>query len=171
MIDWTTIIIAVLGLFTVGGAGVFFFYRANKGAATADAIQKAADAMQKMLENVGNQQDVFNKIIDQKNEMIDRLSGIISENEESIAENKRLIAEQSYHLATHARQLKGLQREIEKKVKAERLICFNEDCEIREPKLGTYKTDTHYVNCPECGKTNCENCQKEEVEPEKRSRR
>ncbi len=170
MIDWTAIIIAIIGLFTVGGAGVFFFYRANKGAATADAIQKAADAMNKMLEGVDNQQGFFNKIIDQKNDMIDKLNEIISSNEERIANNNRLISEQSYHLATHARQLKGLQREIEKKVKAERLICFNEDCEIREPKLGTYKTDTHYVNCPECGKVECKNC-KEEVEPEKRSRR
>lgn len=170
MIDWTTIIIAIIGLSTVGGASIFFFYRANKGAATADAIQKAADAMNKMLEGVDNQQGFFNKIIDQKNDMIDQLNGIISANEESISQNKRLISEQNYHIATHARQLKGLQREIEKKAKAERLICFNEDCEIREPKLGTYKTDTSYVNCAECGKVECKNC-KEEVEPDKRSRK
>ena len=163
MIDWTAIIIAIIGIIGAGGVGIFLFYRANKGAATADAIQKAADAMQKMLENVGSQQDVFNKIIEQKNEMIDRLNDIISANEESIAQNKRLISEQSYHLATHARQLKGLQREIEKKVQAERLICFNESCEIREPKIGTYKTDTHHINCPECGKTNCENCQNKTI--------
>lgn len=74
-----------------------------------------------------------------KAEMITRLESIANEN------NTR-IREQGWLIQQHERRLEGMQRainsEVIKKKFAERLICFNEKCQIREPELGSFKSRT-----------------------------
>ena len=78
-----------------------------------------------------------------KAEMITRLEGIANE-------NNAKIRDQGWLIQQHERRLTGMQKainsEIAKKKYAERLICFNDKCPIREPELGSYKSNT----CDEC---------------------
>lgn len=60
MIDWTTVIIAISVIAAAGGVGGFLYYKANKGGAAADALDKYSIAMEKMLDNAIKQQDNFN---------------------------------------------------------------------------------------------------------------
>ena len=136
MIDWTTIIITGISLFSVGGAGVFIFYRANKGGAIADAVQKSADAMEKMLTNAEKQQEYFNKIIDGKNSEITFLG-------DQVDENKKQLSEQGYRLAEFDRKVRGCEKMIAEMKRTlsevEGIACLDLKCQLRKPKLGTYK--------------------------------
>lgn len=63
MIDWTTVIITAISVIAAaGGVGGFLYYKANKGGATADALDKYSIAMEKMLDNAIKQQENFNMI-------------------------------------------------------------------------------------------------------------
>lgn len=136
MIDWTTIIVTAISLFSVGGVGVFIFYRANKGSATADAIQKAAEAMREMLNNASGERTYFKTIIDDKNSEIQRYIGEASE-------NRKQLGEQSYKIAELERKQAGISREIgllkQSLSEVEGIACIKLNCKIRQPELGMYK--------------------------------
>ena len=137
--DWTQIIIAGIGLFSLSGAGVFIFYRANKGGAIADAVQKSASAMEQMLNNAAKEREYFGKIIDDKNAEIARYM-------DQVTENRKQLCEQSYKISELERKAAGSAREIGliKQVLAEveGIACLEFDCKIRRPALGTYKHKT-----------------------------
>lgn len=135
--DWSGIISTLVGLIAgIGGVGTIIYYRQNKVGATADAIQK-------LLVVVDSQQETFNKAIEFKDTIIDLKNKQAAEHENELAAQKREIADCRFNIANQARQIKGLTNKIaefeRRTAFAERNICLVEDCELREPLLGTFK--------------------------------
>lgn len=144
MFDWGMIVSGLLGIVGGGGLTAFFLRKQTKASAEADALDKAAQAMKLILENTTSQQDVFNNQIKQKDELIEQNRFLISKLQDEITENKKQISELKLQVAELTRKVRGhqdlLTREIGKKKYAERIICFKESCQDREPELGEFNT-------------------------------
>ena len=122
----------------------------NKLGSTSDALSKAFDALEKVTNLVDDQQDKHNKQMGQKDVVIDQLYQVLDQKTQLALDNQNKIdkltrewQERDYEFATMKRQLKGMQTIIdnfEARAKyAENSICEVAGCELRVPKLGTYK--------------------------------
>ena len=131
MIDWGMIISAVLGLVGGGALTGFMLRKQTEGSATAGVVRESMDALKSSLETLTSQQEVFAEVVRSKDNEIASLKEQIKELNLRVAENERKVA--------------GMQRTIESEIKerrnAESNICFVADCELRKPKLGTYKKE------------------------------
>ena len=127
----TTELIATLvgAIGAIGGIGTIIYWRQNKGSATAGVVKESMDALKSALETLTSQQEVFAITIQSKDDEIASLKEQIKELNLRVAENERKVA--------------GMQRTIDNEIRlrkeAEGNICFVSDCELRKPKLGTYK--------------------------------
>ena len=125
--EWIATAIGVIG--GIGGIGTIIYWRQNKGSATAGVVKESMDALKSALETLTSQQEVFAITIQSKDDEIASLKEQIKELNLRVAENERKVA--------------GMQRTIENEIRlrkeAEGNICFMSDCEMRKPKLGTYK--------------------------------
>ena len=141
-------IIGIIG--SIGGIGTIIYWRQNKLGSTSDALSKAFDALEKVTNLVDDQQAKHNKQMAQKDVVIEQLYEVIAQKTQSITDNQAKInkltrewQERDYEFATMKRQIKGMQTIIdnfEARAKhAESFFCSVTDCEIRVPKLGTYK--------------------------------
>lgn len=131
MIDWGMIISAVLGLVGGGALTGFMLRKQTEGSATAGVVRESMDALKSSLETLTSQQEVFAEVVRSKDNEIASLKEQIKELNLRVAENERKVA--------------GMQRTIDNEIRlrktAESNICFVEDCELRRPKLGTYKKE------------------------------
>ena len=127
MNEWIATAIGVIG--GIGGIGTIIYWRQNKGSATAGVVKESMDALKSALETLTSQQEVFAITIKSKDDEIVTLKEQIKELNLRVAENERKVA--------------GMQRTIDNEIRlrkeAEGNICFVTDCELRKPKLGTYK--------------------------------
>ena len=127
MTEWIATLIGVIG--GIGGIGTILYWRQNKGSATAGVVKESMDALKSALETLTSQQEVFAITIKSKDDEIVTLKEQLKELNLRVAENERKVA--------------GLQRTIENEIRlrkeAEGNICFVSDCQMRKPKLGTYK--------------------------------
>ena len=127
MTEWIATAIGVIG--GIGGIGTILYWRQNRGSATAGVVKESMDALKSALETLTSQQEVFAITIQSKDDEIALLKEQIKELNLRVAENERKVA--------------GMQRTIENEIRlrkeAEGNICFVSDCELRKPKLGTYK--------------------------------
>ena len=127
MTEWIATAIGVIG--GIGGIGTILYWRQNKGSATAGVVKESMDALKSALETLTSQQEVFAITIKSKDDEIVTLKEQIKELNLRVAENERKVA--------------GMQRTIDNEIRlrkeAEGNICFVSDCELRKPKLGTYK--------------------------------
>lgn len=127
MNEWIATAIGVIG--GIGGIGTILYWRQNKGSATAGVVKESMDALKSALETLTSQQEVFAITIKSKDDEIASLKDQIRELNLRVAENERKVA--------------GMQRTIDNEIRlrkeAEGNICFVSDCELRKPKLGTYK--------------------------------
>ena len=127
MNEWIATAIGVIG--GIGGIGTIIYWRQNKGSATAGVVKESMDALKSALETLTSQQEVFAITIKSKDDEIASLKEQIKELNLRVTENERKVA--------------GMQRTLENEIrlrkKAEGNICFMSDCEMRKPKLGTYK--------------------------------
>ena len=125
--EWVATAIGVIG--GIGGIGTIIYWRQNRGSATAGVVKESMDALKSALETLTSQQEVFAITIQNKDDEIVSLKEQIKELNLRVAENERKVA--------------GMQRTIDNEIKlrkeAEGNICFVSDCELRKPKLGTYK--------------------------------
>lgn len=132
MIDWGMIISAVLGLVGGGTLTGFMLRKQTEGSATAGVVKESMDALKSSLETLTSQQEVFAEVVRSKDNEILALKEQIKELNLRVAENERKVA--------------GMQRTIDNEIKerrtAESNICFVADCELRRPKLGTYKKES-----------------------------
>lgn len=133
--DW----ISLLG-FIFGGAGligsigaILYFkprFKVEKLTAKGKDIEVSDSAMDLVAK--------LEKRLNSKSDMITKL-------EEQACIDRQKARERDYLLAQHERKIEGMQRTIKEEIKkrkfAERLICFEEDCTLRKPKLGTYKKE------------------------------
>ena len=127
MTEWVAALIGVIG--GIGGIGTILYWRQNKGSATAGVVKESMEALKSALETLTSQQDVFAVMSKSKDDEIVTLKDQIKELNLRVAENERKVA--------------GMQRTIENEIRlrkeAEGNICFVSDCQMRKPKLGTYK--------------------------------
>ena len=127
MTEWIATLIGVIG--GIGGIGTILYWRQNKGSATAGVVKESMDALKSALETLTSQQEVFAITIKSKDDEIVSLKEQLKELNLRVAENERKVA--------------GMQRTIDNEIRlrkeAEGNICFVSDCQMRKPKLGTYK--------------------------------
>ena len=128
MNEWIATAIGIVG--GIGGIGTILYWRQNKGSATAGVVKESMDALKSALETLTSQQEVFAITIKSKDDEIVVLKEQIKELNLRVAENERKVA--------------GMQRTIDNEIRlrkeAEGNICFVNDCELRKPALGTYKS-------------------------------
>ncbi len=138
--DWIS---TLIGALSGGGISAILLFKQNKSSATADAIDK-------LLANIATQTDAFDKVLNSKDIMIEQLNDVINQKTQVAMDNQAKIdkltrewQERDYEFATMKRQIKGMQTIIdnfEARAKhAENNICEVTGCELRKPKLGTYK--------------------------------
>ncbi len=133
MIDWTTVIITAISVIAAaGGVGGFLYYKANKGGATADALDKYSIAMEKMLDNAIKQQDNFNRMMADKDAVIEQQASLISEYKAALEESNQENREIKYKLSELERKLTGIQKQLNI---SERIKCTIEDCNLRQPPI------------------------------------
>ena len=127
MTEWIATLIGVIG--GIGGIGTILYWRQNKGSATAGVVKESMDALKSALETLTSQQEVFAITTKLKDDEIASLKEQLKELNLRVAENERKVA--------------GMQRTIDNEIRlrkeAEGNICFVSDCQMRKPKLGTYK--------------------------------
>ena len=126
---WELIITGVVGIVSGGAIAGFYLRKQTRGEATAGVVKESMEALRSALETLTSQQNVFASTVKSKDDEIALLKDQIKELKLRVAENERKVA--------------GLQRTIENEIRlrkeAEGNICFVTDCELRKPKLGTYK--------------------------------
>jgi chromosome segregation ATPase len=126
---WEYIVTAVISLVSGGTITGLYLRKQTEGSATAGVVKESMEALKSALETLTSQQDVFAITLKSKDDEIVALKDQIKELNLRVAENERKLA--------------GMQRTIANEIRlrkeAEGNICFVSDCEMRKPKLGTYK--------------------------------
>ena len=127
--NWEYIVTAVISLVSGGTITGLYLRKQTEGSATAGVVKESMEALKSALETLTSQQDVFAITLKSKDDEIVALKDQIKELNLRVAENERKVA--------------GMQRTIDNEIRlrkeAEVSICFVSDCEMRKPKLGTYK--------------------------------
>lgn len=161
MVDWTTIIIAILSGSSISGLIATILYRrenkrlkeseakkAEMGAkeSEADALIKYGGAMEKLLENIGKQQQSFENSMRDKDDIIKQQKHLIETYKKDLDEALKKISQFEMIFKQNERKINGLQKtidaEIGKKKFAENNVCFVEDCELRKPPRNTFNNES-----------------------------
>lgn len=165
MIDWTSILIAVLTGGTIySGWEAYKYRRENKAlkksevetakaqtkSAEAGALEGASDVMGKMMDNVKKQQITFNEIIEGKDNTIKQQSELINEYKKSLEDAHKKLKEFEYIMSENRRKIEGIQKEyndvkaeleqVKKTLKTEIAKgekCAVLNCKLRQPPLVT----------------------------------
>ena len=142
--NWELIISAIVGMLTGGGVSWLFKIKEDKAGSKADVVDSSTEAMNKMMTLIGTQQERLNAIIEDKDRLIEQQQGLINEYKSALEEANQKLKNLEFKVSENDRKIIGMQKiidnEIKERKKAEHNICFVDDCESREPKLGTYKT-------------------------------
>ena len=144
--NWEIIISAIVGMLTGGGVSWLFKIKEDKASSQADVVDSSTEAMNKMMELIGSQQDRFNKIIDGKDKLIEQQQGLIDGYKSALEDANQKLKNLEFKVSENDRKITGMQKTIENEIKerkiAESNICFVTECELRKPKLGTYKNES-----------------------------
>ena len=142
--NWELIISAIVGMLTGGGVSWLFKLKEDKASSQADVVDSSTEAMNKMMTLIGTQQERLNAIIEDKDRLIEQQRGLINEYKAALEEANQKLKNLEFKVSENDRKISGMQRTIDDEIRKRRLaehnICFVDDCESREPKLGTYKT-------------------------------
>jgi hypothetical protein len=142
--NWEYLITGVIGILTGGGITWLFRIKEDKAGSKADVVDSSTEAMNKMMELIGSQQDRFNKIIEGKDKLIEQQQGLINDYKAALEEANQKLKNLEFKVSENDRKICGMQKIIESEIgerkKAEHNICFVDECQLRKPKLGTYKT-------------------------------
>lgn len=142
---WEVIISALAGLLTGGGVSWLFKIKEDKAGSKADVVDSSTDAMNKMMELIGSQQDRFNKIIEGKDKLIEQQQGLIDGYKTALDEANLKLKTLEFKVGENDRKISGMQKTIDNEIKerkiAESNICFVSECQMRKPRLGTYKKE------------------------------
>ena len=130
--NWEYIVTAVISLVSGGTITGLYLRKQTEGSATAGVVRESMEALKSTLETLTNQQAVFVNTVKSKDDEIATLKDRIKELNLRVAENERKVAGMQ----------KLIESEFRERKKAEHNICFVTDCELRKPKLGTYKNET-----------------------------
>ena len=132
-------------MLTGGGVSWLFKLKEDKASLQADVVDSSTEAMNKMMELIGSQQDRFNKIIEGKDKLIEQQQGLIDGYKSALEEANQKLKNLEFKVSENDRKVSRMQKIIESEIgerkKAEHNICFVDDCQLRKPKLGTYKKE------------------------------
>lgn len=142
---WEVIISALAGLLTGGGVSWLFKLKEDKASSQADVVDSSTEAMNKMMELIGSQQDRLNKIIEGKDKLIEQQQGLIDGYKSALEEANQKLKSLEFKVGENDRKISGMQKTIDNEIKerkiAESNICFVSECQMRKPRLGTYKKE------------------------------
>ena len=130
--NWEYIVTAVISLVSGGTLTGLYLRKQTEGSATAGVVKESMEALKSALGMLTSQQEVFAITVKSKDDEIALLKDQIKELNLRVAENERKVAGMQ----------KVIESEFRERKKAEHNICFVTDCELRKPKLGTYKNET-----------------------------
>ena len=144
--DWNLLISGVIGLIAGGGVSWLFKLKEDKASSQADVVDSSTEAMNKMMELIGSQQDRFNKIIEGKDKLIEQQQGLIDGYKSALEEANQKLKGLEFKVGENDRKITGMQKTIDNEIKerkmAESNICLVPECQLRKPKLGTYKNES-----------------------------
>ena len=144
--DWNLLISGVIGLIAGGGVSWLFKLKEDKASSQADVVDSSTEAMNKMMELIGSQQDRFNKIIEGKDKLIEQQQGLIDGYKSALEEANQKLKGLEFKVGENDRKITGMQKTIDNEIKERRMaennVCFVTECELRKPKLGTYKNES-----------------------------
>lgn len=146
----STIITAVITAF-VTLSGTILFFKQKKQVAILEVNEKEVniadkeiDLTRKNIEALNDTMDVFLRSSKMKEEQIQKLEEFVHELKKELNKCKTQILEQERKInGMQARQTESvavIERLKSGKAYSDGLICTNVGCDIREPKIGTYKT-------------------------------
>lgn len=153
MIDWTQIIIALLGGTTfVGFIGLIIYRKENKkiknaevNKETATAMKEDASAAKEMLEVAKDMKDILSDFNKTLKTTIDERDATIAEKDKRIDELERSVRELTYTVNEQKRKIEGMQKIIDKEIGnkkyIEQLICLKEDNMLRKIDLEMINSD------------------------------
>ncbi len=134
--EWYSILSGLIGGVSIWEGIKFIIFRKHARAKESAGVM---DATAGTLKSYG-------QIIDKQAERINKLTETTLDLSSEILKLKGTQEQAKYVISENERKIKGMQAlfsiEVGKKKAAERLICFVENCTVRKPKLGTYKTET-----------------------------
>ena len=150
--DWNTLIASIFTFLATGLGATFLHRKASriKAGAVADEAVIAAksaeiSAMEQAVGTLKVMQQSIRETLEEHEGVIKKKNGIIEEQEDIIFEMRSEIKRIKYIQGEHERIMKGLQNQHnkEKSLKkfAERLICFERECHLRKPVLGSYRSE------------------------------
>lgn len=148
-IDWGTIVQTTIITLVSGGLGslatFFLFLRQRTKKENSDVVDKDASAATNMLDFTDKYQDFTVKMIDNyqkaisdKDEALNRCNETILQNQKKLMELEQIIQNHGTKIRNISLSLIGEQR---KKQYAEQNICLVKDCNLRQPSMGTFKTE------------------------------
>ncbi len=129
--NWEYIVTAVISLVSGGTITGLYLRKQTEGSATAGVVKESMDALKSSLETLTSQQEVFAVTVKSKDDEIALLKDQLKELKLRVAENERKVAGMQ----------KLIDNEFRGRRKAEHNICFVDECELRKPRLGTYKKE------------------------------
>ena len=142
---WEYLITGVIGILTGGGISWLFKIKEDKAGSKANVVDSATDAMNKMMTLIGTQQERLNSLINDKDKLIEQQQGLIEGYKTALEEANQKLKSLEFKVSENDRKISGLQKTIDSEIKerkiAENNICFVTDCQLRKPKLGTYKKE------------------------------
>ena len=142
--NWEYIVTAVISLVSGGTLTGLYLRKQTEGSATAGVVKESMEALKSALEMLTGQQERFNAIIKDKDMLIEQQQGLINEYKVALEEANQKLKNLEFKVSENDRKISGMQKTIDSEIRerkiAESNICFVTDCELRKPKLGTYKT-------------------------------
>lgn len=114
MIDWTTIIVAVVGFFSGGGIMFFFTFRENKLKARGEAERSLIDNYEIYIERMEKERAMQDERFDRMNEFHTQRYDDLDRKQ---SENSKKISDLEHQLFQN-----------------KKFICYNLSCEIRQSK-------------------------------------
>ncbi len=144
--NWEYLITGVIGILTGGGITWLFRIKEDKAGSKADVVDSSTDAMNKMMTLIGTQQEKLNAIIEDKDKLIEQQQGLINDYKTALEDANQKLRTLEFKVSENDRKIGGMQKTIDNEIRERKLaesnICFVTECELRKPRLGTYKKDT-----------------------------
>ena len=133
MVDWGTVLGTIVSaVVDAGSVEGFLYFKANKGEATADAIDKSADAMKKLLDNFSQQQETFNKSLEDRDKSIRDRDELILQYKTQIRELKKEIDDMKTRMSEYERTITSMNVKIKDEIRViDSLRCMNDSCKLR----------------------------------------
>ena len=143
--NWEYLITGVIGILTGGGITWLFRIKEDKAGSKADVVDSSTDAMNKMMTLIGTQQEKLNAIIKDKDTLIEQQQELINGYKTALDEANQKLKNLEFKVSENDRKIGGMQKTIDNEIRERKLaesnICFVAECELRKPKLGTYKKE------------------------------